>query len=593
MSITKPTELTYTSPDRSLQEAQPYSANATAFARELKVFGNELRPIADEINSALDTISNASDVSDAALAGANYQGLWSSLTGAASKPFSVKHNGKFWALNTDLADITAKEPSVDIEWDELFVSLRGVETLTPSVAAELSSSTLISLVAPTVGGLGMTMPASSSYDDGSLAKIIKNNGRYSFFVTTKDGARVLAEVKPQHTCYLYQMTSVDADGTWIAQTVDPKINRNIPELLNASSSSSFEGVAIGDNKYLVVYEDAGNSNYFYGVCITEADGALTIGTPVELAAVVVGGGTAVSATDADDEAVAAFVTSAGAINFLYLTVSGTVITVADTEAGVVSSSVSTSTDIALQWISTDKYFLATGYTTGHGYSLIINTSGTAYSSKGSLAQLNGSNGGSDHQLIYISSNKVAISFKESSTVPRIMLCTVSGDVVTNGSPLGISQGSSTARPDICFVSEDVLVCLSSYNATGYNYLKLASYTISGTALTLTDTTIFCKSPENVIIKGRAIPLGSGLVCAYGGNNAEAGEYALYLFSVDDEGGIERIASDEFAYPSGSIDPRVALSDNALFKMRDGLAMHIHTLTGNYAAASLITADLTL
>ena len=41
---------------------------------------------------------------------------WSSMTGAASKPLVVEHDGAYYGLNTNLADVTAKEPGVDDEW---------------------------------------------------------------------------------------------------------------------------------------------------------------------------------------------------------------------------------------------------------------------------------------------------------------------------------------------------------------------------------------------------------------------------------------------------------------------------------------------
>lgn len=42
--------------------------------------------------------------------------LWSSLTGALNKPASVFHNGAFWALLNNLADVTTSQPGVSADW---------------------------------------------------------------------------------------------------------------------------------------------------------------------------------------------------------------------------------------------------------------------------------------------------------------------------------------------------------------------------------------------------------------------------------------------------------------------------------------------
>lgn len=46
----------------------------------------------------------------------NFIGLWSAQTGAKTVPCSVYHLGSFWALTSNIADITAKEPGVATEW---------------------------------------------------------------------------------------------------------------------------------------------------------------------------------------------------------------------------------------------------------------------------------------------------------------------------------------------------------------------------------------------------------------------------------------------------------------------------------------------
>lgn len=51
-----------------------------------------------------------------AVAGANYKGEWSTLTGALALPASVSHLGYFWALNTTLANVTTAVPGTSSSW---------------------------------------------------------------------------------------------------------------------------------------------------------------------------------------------------------------------------------------------------------------------------------------------------------------------------------------------------------------------------------------------------------------------------------------------------------------------------------------------
>jgi len=51
-----------------------------------------------------------------AVASTNFIGLWSAQTGAKTVPTSVYYNGGFYALTSNIADITAKVPGVASEW---------------------------------------------------------------------------------------------------------------------------------------------------------------------------------------------------------------------------------------------------------------------------------------------------------------------------------------------------------------------------------------------------------------------------------------------------------------------------------------------
>ena len=108
----------------------------------------------DKTSAAASAASAAQSAASAA-ASSDFKGLWSSLTGALNKPASVYHNGGFWALLNNLADVTASEPGVSADW--LFISgtlwsdrITASATLnTNQYASVLATSAPVDLTQPT------------------------------------------------------------------------------------------------------------------------------------------------------------------------------------------------------------------------------------------------------------------------------------------------------------------------------------------------------------------------------------------------------------------------------------------------------------
>jgi hypothetical protein len=123
-------------PDPPLRSDGPanFADNAEIFLSQLPTFATEANALEANVNakeaSAVTQVSLATDQADAAAASAvtaadmatiataaaNYKGLWTSLTGALNMPASVYHNGAFWALNANLADVTTATPGVSASW---------------------------------------------------------------------------------------------------------------------------------------------------------------------------------------------------------------------------------------------------------------------------------------------------------------------------------------------------------------------------------------------------------------------------------------------------------------------------------------------
>lgn len=113
-------------PQRS-NDPETFNTRADPFFAHFNTYDDEINTTIGEMNTAVINVSNdraaaeaaASDAQNAeasANAAANFKGLWSSLTGSLSTPASVKHNGEFWELLNNLADVTTSEPGISGDW---------------------------------------------------------------------------------------------------------------------------------------------------------------------------------------------------------------------------------------------------------------------------------------------------------------------------------------------------------------------------------------------------------------------------------------------------------------------------------------------
>jgi hypothetical protein len=86
------------------------------FATQANALAVEVEDLKDLTMTFRDAAASSAAAADSsqnlAAASADYKGLWSAQTGAANKPYSVFHNGSFWALNNNLANVTTQEPSL-------------------------------------------------------------------------------------------------------------------------------------------------------------------------------------------------------------------------------------------------------------------------------------------------------------------------------------------------------------------------------------------------------------------------------------------------------------------------------------------------
>lgn len=83
---------------------------------ELNTSIGQMNTVSGEVEVARDTATSSALLAQGL---ANNKGAWANLTGALSVPAAVNHNGSIWVLNTNLADVTASEPtSANSDWTE-------------------------------------------------------------------------------------------------------------------------------------------------------------------------------------------------------------------------------------------------------------------------------------------------------------------------------------------------------------------------------------------------------------------------------------------------------------------------------------------
>lgn len=104
----------------------------TTIQTDLNTFATQANALAIEVDGyATDAAQSLVDTQaayeatlvakSAAESVSNYKGQWSSLAGALNKPATVTHNGAFWALNNNLANVALSTPSItNADWQ--FVS---------------------------------------------------------------------------------------------------------------------------------------------------------------------------------------------------------------------------------------------------------------------------------------------------------------------------------------------------------------------------------------------------------------------------------------------------------------------------------------
>lgn len=222
-----------------------------------------------ELNAAVAQVNDNTVICEAgaqaaqvAIASAHFKGAWSTLTGALAVPASVFHNGAFWVLLSDVANVTAKVPGVAAEWEEAqTVSQLPWFTASGSIAkggaAAINGDGTVSAPAITAAAAGGSTAISPTAYYGAVCYAA---GQDKFVQAASDGTNIKARVG----------TLSGTTVTWGA----------ISATIGAAYSKC--GIcAVGGGKVVVVYAPASG---VYAAVGTISGSTITFGTPVQITA---------------------------------------------------------------------------------------------------------------------------------------------------------------------------------------------------------------------------------------------------------------------------------------------------------------------
>lgn len=145
----------------------------------------------ESATAAASAAASAADVQAVVLGAANFKGLWSALTGPLLKPATVKDNGRFWLLLSDLPDVTAAVPGVSAAWTALDTGVSPTQYIT-------SNATVVPGVRYIIGATGITLNMTGvTWTKGDYFGVREaiGSGTYTInFGTTKDRTQTRGSV---------------------------------------------------------------------------------------------------------------------------------------------------------------------------------------------------------------------------------------------------------------------------------------------------------------------------------------------------------------------------------------------------------------
>lgn len=469
-----------TSPDRS--DRATFSARAVALDDWTKnTHIPELQAAMDNVYAnALEVASTATTSGDLvalAAAAANYVGLWSAQTGPLNKPASVSHNGNYWALNTDLADVTAATPGVSGSWSALNVGAGGATEQSSAVDVTLTAASYrVQAVAMTAADKSVNMPSATTLQTGGALFVVKNTGALAFTIRNASGT-LLAALDPGQLATLYLANGATSAGVWAVGTTQANalaqtIYQATALAVNAVSSTHLSVTAMSATQAIAVW--AGASGYVNACTLNISGTTITAGAILVVNAVS-SRYISVAAVSAS-QAVVTYAGSSDYLNTCTLNVSGTTLT-----AGailIVNAVASVYTSVTA--MSATQAVVAYSGTSSYTEARTLNISGTTITS-GALLVVNAIN--TSYQTVAaVSATQAVLAYSSSSAGVQTCTLNVSGTTLTAGAILTLSSAALGRFPSVCAMSATQAAISYTGPTPAFQY-QARMLTISGTTIT--------------------------------------------------------------------------------------------------------------
>ena len=530
MAITAPTPIAALPAAPDPNDRATFNARAYPWAAAQAVMVTETNAVAENVfNNATEAAALATTASSQvalASAAANYKGLWSSLSGALNMPATVSHNGNYWALNANLANVATATPGVSGSWQALNVGAGGATETSSAVDVTLTAASYrVQAVAMTASDKSVTLPNATTLSTGAELFVIKNTGAIAFVVRDAAGL-MLTNLKPGKCSAFHLSNASTSSGAW-AMTGDgiaDTIFQATALTVTATASSQVSVTALSATQSLATWYNAGG---FLATCTLNISG-----TTITAGAVLTTGETLhntcrtkVMAMSATQALVVYTALTTTYLRAMTLNVSGTTVTAG---AALAVSSLATGW-LDLTMMSATQAIVVYPGTSGYGEARTLNISGTTVTAGAACVAL--AQAAVPGSVTALSSTQAVASYGSSNTIIYHYLLTVSGTTITAGASPAITAGGNYILAAAKVSSTQAIVF--SADSTVYTP-RFVLLEISGATVVVKDIIEFYGS-EAMSFAG-ITPIGSGrfmVLHTFRGGNVLSWRLGLQFLRVHD------------------------------------------------------------